>query len=230
MCFFCFPSNATVITQLNQVLRVCDLEIGDVVKVMNEDGSVGFSPVYGWAHNDSNVEASFLQLHTDSQRTITLSKDHLILIRRSKGGSTRQHHHLFHKHDGTEFEFVQAGDVQEGDEVVQVHAFAGAAGVAAVEQFQPARVTGRTILQSKGIYAPLTMEGTVVVDGTVASCYAATHSHTAAHAALAPARAQFRLRGPQSMAKHHSEKDGKRFHGALNYVDRLGRIRYHNHK
>jgi hypothetical protein len=226
MFFFCFPASAAVKTENGQK-RICDLQIGEKVKVMNGDGSVGFSTVYGWAHNDPEVHASFLQLFTEGNRAIALSKDHLILVRRSKDSSARQHHHMFHHNDGTEFEFVQAGDVQEGDEVVQVHTCTGVAGM---EQFQPARVTGRTIVQSKGIYAPLTMEGTVVVDGTVASCYAATHSHTAAHAALAPARAQFHLRGPRSMAKHHSEKEGKRFHGALNYVDRLGRIRYHHRK
>jgi hypothetical protein len=205
-----------VYTELDGPKYISNLAIGDSVKVMKKDGSVGFSPVYGWAHNDHEVHASFLQLHTEGNRSITLSKEHLIPIRR-KGGNARHRHQLH--------EYVQAGDVQEGDEVLQLRAFAPE-----MEQIQPVRVTGRTLMQSKGIYAPLTLEGTVVVDGIVASCYAATHSHHAAHAALAPMRVQFRLRGPQSMVKQHSEKERKQYHGALNYVDRLGRIRYHHRK
>ena len=39
-----------------------------------------------------------------------------------------------------------------------------------------------------GLAAPLTEEGTIVVDGTLASCYAEISSHMIAHAAFFPVR------------------------------------------
>jgi len=214
MCFIplCFPSFVTVYTK-NGPKQVSELAVGEEVKVMQHDTTVGWSPMIGWAHNDPKQDATFVEIWTAGRKAITLSPDHLMPVVRN-GGSSRPRWH-----EGPEF--VRAADLVEGDNILLV------AGSGAEEHFQLTPVTGRCSMQSVGIFAPLTMAGTVVVENTAASCYASVPSHSAAHAALAPIRAAYELRGVKAVSgKHHAEKDGKMFTGALNYVDKLGRMKY----
>ena len=69
-----------------------------------------------------------------------------------------------------------AQDVRVGDLLVQE------------DTGQEAEVMAISQYSSVGYYSPLTYEGTMVVDGYLASCYA-SFPHYVAHAALAPARA-----------------------------------------
>jgi len=76
-------------------------------------------------------------------------------------------------------------------------------------------------VRAQGIYAPLTVAGTIVVDGVAASCYASTRSHTAAHAAMKPMRTMYR-HNPEKMQKQPHV--GKHIAGAHRYVDVLARV------
>jgi hypothetical protein len=49
----------------------------------------------------------------------------------------------------------------------------------------------------QGYMAPLTDEGTLIVDGVAASCYATINSHRVAHSALAPMRWWYRWAGAE---------------------------------
>lgn len=49
-------------------------------------------------------------------------------------------------------------------------------------------VSVRTETGRAGAYAPLTSLGTIIVDGTMASCYAVIENHSIAHAVLSPVR------------------------------------------
>lgn len=51
------------------------------------------------------------------------------------------------------------------------------------------RVVSITVSTKKGVYAPMTLHGTIVVDGVVASCYAFIHDEQLAHNVFAPIRA-----------------------------------------
>ena len=59
----------------------------------------------------------------------------------------------------------------------------------------PDTVTNVTDEIKQGYIAPLTGEGTLIVDGVAASCYGTLSSHRVAHAALAPMRWWYGLFG-----------------------------------
>ena len=52
----------------------------------------------------------------------------------------------------------------------------------------PSRVVAVEAEARRGVYAPLTAAGNLVVDGVLASCYALVDSQAVAHAAFAPVR------------------------------------------
>ncbi len=60
----------------------------------------------------------------------------------------------------------------------------------------------------EGYAAPLTMSGTILVDGILASCYAIIDSQTLAHSVMAPARWWYSIHGmiyqaaPESLSSH----------------------------
>jgi hedgehog protein len=60
----------------------------------------------------------------------------------------------------------------------------------------------------EGYAAPLTMSGTILVDGILASCYASIESQTIAHTVMAPVRWWYSIHGmidqaaPESFSSH----------------------------
>lgn len=113
-----------------------NLAIGDVVKVA--DGK--YEPIYSFGHKNNKSSAEFLQITTNTNRPLEISKDHMILL---EGGR-----------------FVPASMVRKGDMLVN--------GLGELVLVQ----TMRKIIR-KGVYAPFTQSGTLVVDNIVASNYIA---------------------------------------------------------
>ena len=56
------------------------------------------------------------------------------------------------------------------------------------DQMFPSKVVKVTNSKMKGVYAPLTAEGRMLVDNALVSCYAVIDDHRMAHAAFAPLR------------------------------------------
>jgi hypothetical protein len=176
---------------------MADLAIGDIVRVVTPSGQVEWSPVCGWLHHEPKGVAEYLRL-TTNRRQLHISAEHLV--------ATLQSGHV---------NFVKAQEVLPGTPILECDVTSNTA----------APVWGNVVhkvdkVRGHGIYAPLTVAGTIVVDGVVASCYASTRSHTAAHAAMKPMR---------TMWKHNPEKMqrephvGKHITGAHKYVDVLAR-------
>lgn len=83
-------------------------------------------------------------------------------------------HHLSKEYTGLE------GRIEEGDTFLK--------DVTRGATFRLERVVRVRPRLAAGVYAPLTQQGTVVVNGVAASCYAAIDDHSLAHAAFAPLR------------------------------------------
>jgi len=194
--YLCFPADSSVVTPQG-VKRMSELRLGDKVRVVNPNGSVQWSDVCAWAHREPTKVAKYLKLTTSNTgRQITMSPEHLVAV--AKQGK---------------IDYVQAGTVRPGDRLLACDT-AAQTGATPVWQETVHRID---LVESLGVYAPVTLTGTISVDGVAASCYAGTHSHTAAHAALKPVRHSW-VHHPERAAGHHT---GVRVPGAHSYIDHL---------
>ncbi|XP_037086957.1 desert hedgehog protein-like [Pollicipes pollicipes] len=157
----CFPGDATVMKETGDVINMADLRVDDRVLAASRAGQLTFSPVVSWLDKRSNHTAQYLRLTTESGHQITLSSNHVLLVK-----------------NGDQLVSRFAGDVQHGDLVK-------AADSLQEEQWSPVVASEPTI--STGAFVPLTATGTIVVNGVLASCYA-SFDHDWAHALTTPLR------------------------------------------
>lgn len=135
---------------------------------MDAHGNPKFSEVILFLDRNENNTREFVKLETSDGSTLTVTPAHLVLVWRPLQQITK---------------YIFAERVEEGDYVL-VHID----GI-----LTPRKVITITTELHKGFYAPLTYEGTIVVNSITASCYAMVESHTAAHASFMPLRAMYAL-------------------------------------
>lgn len=143
-----------------------DLREGDKVLAADELGNSVYSDFITFLDRDAGAQRTFLVLETSEPNvTLRLTAAHLVFVRDDSAAS------------GMEAKF--ASGVRPGQEVF---VWEGRSGL------RSARVERVYAAEDRGSYAPLTAHGTVVVDGVLASCYAAVEEHRWAHWAFAPLR------------------------------------------
>lgn len=166
----CFPSDATVDVLNGGKVTLSSLQIGTQVRVLNEENQVTYSPVIAFLHRDLNEHALYKRVRTSSA-VIELSQRHLIHQRK----------------DG----FIWAEKLNQGDEILVV-------GSNHDNDTQWEEVLEIGDISKQGLMAPLTEQGTIIVNNVHASCYALVKSHNVAHFALAPYRFYHRFFGQLS--------------------------------
>ncbi|XP_066983382.1 sonic hedgehog protein-like [Macrobrachium rosenbergii] len=171
----CFPGSGSVMTPSGP-RPVSTLKEGDEVQVMKSDGTLAFSPVLMFLHRDEQASRLFLQLRTSKGKILTLTSSHLVFIL-PRDDATNKTPSLTDAL--TSGGAALAARVEEGDFLLVRQE----GGDVALEE-----VTEVTEIKGSGVFAPLTSEGTVVVDGVVASCYAVIDSQRIAHWAFFPVR------------------------------------------
>lgn len=163
----CFPGSSTVTLQDGTNKAVKDLQSGDRVLAADDDGNPIYTEFIMFIDRDSTTRRIFYVIETDSGQKITLTAAHL----------------LFVGHNTTEDErmsAVFASQVQSGQKVFVFDAERS--------QLEPVTVKRIYTQEHEGSFAPVTVQGTVVVDQVLASCYAVIEDHDLAHWALAPVR------------------------------------------
>lgn len=111
---------------------------------------------------DSNATRRFVKVTAENGVTITATPSHLLLLAAADG-----------------WRDTFAASVEIGDVLLT----RGPAGV-----MRPSRIIDTRYVTKRGVYAPLTAAGTILVDDALASCYAMVRSHSLAHAAMSPLR------------------------------------------
>lgn len=124
--------------------------------------SVHVFQVLTFIDRDPNTTRQFIEVTAENGVTITTTPSHLLLLAAA---------------DGWRESF--AANVEVGDVLLT----RGSADV-----FRPSRVVSTRMTSRRGVFAPLTKAGTIIVDDALASCYALVRSHSLAHAAMAPLR------------------------------------------
>uniref|UniRef100_A0A147AUC3 Hedgehog protein n=1 Tax=Fundulus heteroclitus TaxID=8078 RepID=A0A147AUC3_FUNHE len=160
----CFPGSSTVTLLDGSKKAVKDLRTGDKVLAADGDGNPVYTDFIMFLDRDSATRRTFYVIETEAGQKITLTAAHLLFV--SRDNSTRS--------------AVFAGDVRPGHKVF-------------VYDGEPRPLVAVSVKriytqQHQGSYAPVTAQGTVVVDQVLASCYAVIEDHQLAHWALAPVR------------------------------------------
>ncbi len=146
------------------------LDIGDRVRTLGTNGETIYSEVVAFLHKEIKTTAHFYNLKTNSENAVRLSSQHLIFRK---------------KNYTSPISAVFASEINIGDLLYASNGY--------VSSFQA--VTKITMTTETGVYAPLTRQGTPLVDGVLVSCYAHWPSHDTAHVVMAPLRAAYTLYG-----------------------------------
>ncbi|KAH8343613.1 hypothetical protein KR059_000085 [Drosophila kikkawai] len=161
----CFTPESTALLESGVQKPLGELSIGDRVLSMAANGQPVFSEVILFMDRNLEQMQNFVQLHTDGGAVLTVTPAHLVSVWQPE----RQ-----------QLAFVFADRVEEQNHVLVRDAATG--------ELKPQRVIQVGSVRSKGVVAPLTREGTIVVNSVAASCYAVINSQSLAHWGLAPMR------------------------------------------
>nr|P56674.4 RecName: Full=Protein hedgehog; Contains: RecName: Full=Protein hedgehog N-product; Flags: Precursor [Drosophila hydei]AAB34104.1 hedgehog hh protein homolog [Drosophila hydei, Peptide, 481 aa] [Drosophila hydei] len=160
----CFTPESTALLESGAEKALGELAIGDRVLSMDVKGQPVYSEVILFMDRNLEQVENFVQLHTDGGAVLTVTPAHLISVWQPERQTLN---------------FIFADRVEELDYVLVRDA---------TGELQPQRVLRLGSVQSRGVVAPLTREGTIVVNSVAASCYAVISSQSLAHWGLAPMR------------------------------------------
>ncbi|XP_034024206.1 sonic hedgehog protein A [Thalassophryne amazonica] len=162
----CFPGSSSVTLQDGSRKEVRDLRAGDKVLAVDDDGNPVYTDFIMFIDREPNARRIFYVIETDSGHKLTLTAAHLLFV--SRNSTERRLSAVF------------ASAVRPGHEVFVFDERR--------RRLEPKTVKRIYTQAHEGSFAPVTAQGTVVVDQVLASCYAAIQDHRLAHWALAPVR------------------------------------------
>ena len=163
----CFPASATFTDKQGRRRSMYSLKIGEEVQVLTGKG-ISVEPVLTYIHRQPDVMQKYLKITTTKkEKILKITEDHL----------------LFVKNDGQPTA-IPARDVSIGD-TVYVRGDQGELETDAVQSIKS--------VYEKGVYAPVTLSGSILVDDVHTSCYFDLLSHDWSHRAMGIARAVYHV-------------------------------------
>lgn len=138
---------------------------------MNSNGNTVFSEVYMFLDRNEDQTREFVKIQTDGGASITATPSHLIYVWSPTTSSFTANYKF-------------AGNVQIDDFVL----------VNVNGTLEPRKVLRIEIEIHRGVYAPLTFDGTIIVNSISASCYALVDTHSLAHMSLMPMRVYYSIK------------------------------------
>lgn len=167
----CFSGSSTVLTSTGETRLLSELKIGERVLSMDSNGKTVFSEVYMFLDRNTDQTREFIKIETDGGASITATPSHLIYVWHTASSS-----------ETAQYKF--AGNIQIDDFVlVNVNGI-----------LEPRKVQRIESEIHRGVYAPLTYDGTIIVNSISASCYALVDTHSLAHLSLMPMRVYYSMK------------------------------------
>jgi len=149
---------------------MADLSVGERVLTIDSDGTLRYDDVIAFVHRQPQLMTSFDVITTVAGYRLVATGDHLIFTSPDQSASFS---------DGAPPTFV--AHLRSGNDSVYVK-------TPDSKHLAVSMVTNVTTVTGRGVFAPLTSTGTIVVDGVAASCYALVSSHRLAHFVMTPLR------------------------------------------
>lgn len=188
----CFPSNASITLLHGEKKALKNVHIGEQVLSVDRNGNITDDTIIAWIHKVENTESKFIRILHD-YGTLEISAEHIIFSGRYKAA-------------------CHAKALNVGD---TLHTF---------EQSKECRVFVKSTVRSieevngHGLYAPLTLNGNLLVDGVFVSCYCLVKNihfgrlqvmscHSLAHLAFLPLRLAYKTKMDIN-GKKYSEETG----------------------
>uniref|UniRef100_A0A915LA40 Protein hedgehog n=1 Tax=Romanomermis culicivorax TaxID=13658 RepID=A0A915LA40_ROMCU len=155
----CFPESSIVLLSNNRTKLLSEVQIGDEIAAFSTStGRQTFSQVVSFLHVDRQVRIDdYLKIYIGNNYNLTVSPDHLIFV---------------YNNDGS-FYTKMAKNLIVGDFLI-------------LNNDRRLKISEIQRVPSRGLFAPLTMEGTIFVDNVAASCYAGVRSHDLADFVIRP--------------------------------------------
>ncbi|KAB5577241.1 hypothetical protein PHYPO_G00207650 [Pangasianodon hypophthalmus] len=178
----CFPGGALVSLENGSRKAMQDLRLGErVLASLHGDGSgqLIFSEVIAFLDRQSSARTLFYTIETESGAALSLTAAHLVFVAEGNCSGPAPRGQL---------RTVFASEVQLGQCVVSAQGPG--------QEGRLSRVIRVQLWEDMGVFAPLTLHGTVVVNDIVSSCYATMDEHWLAHIAFGPLRALHHWGGP----------------------------------
>ncbi|CAM4522318.1 unnamed protein product [Lepidochelys olivacea] len=171
----CFPGSATVHLEQGGTKRVRDLSPGDRVLAADAQGRLLYSDFLAFLDRDHGAPKLFYVIETRQPRArLLLTAAHLLFV-------APPHNHSQPQPGAARSRALFASRVRPGQRVYVL----GEGG----RRLLPAAVHSVSLREeASGAYAPLTAQGTILINRVLASCYAVIEEHSWAHWAFAPFR------------------------------------------
>ena len=157
----CYPASAIVCDIGGRRRRMDSLKIGEEVQVIISN-EIRFEPVITFIHHQPDVMQEFLKITTIKNNALKITEDHLLFI--EKMGQVAA---------------IPARNLEVGDTVY----------VRGKHSVEMDAVQSISTVYEKGVYAPVTLSGTILVNDVHTSCYFDVLSHEWSHKAMGVARA-----------------------------------------
>jgi len=160
----CFSGDMIVNTPFG-TKRMDEVRAGDQVLVMASDSKPVYEPVEWLYHRDPNAEADFITVTTKSQRTLRLSANHLIPIVPCSNIELKKQG-VTHLADAQSY---FARRLRVGNCIAAL----------IDNEFVADQVINIVQERKRGIYSPITNQGTIIVNDVYVSCYSSVENHLA---------------------------------------------------
>ncbi|XP_074051186.1 sonic hedgehog protein isoform X2 [Macrotis lagotis] len=188
----CFPGSATVHLEQGGTKLVKDLSPGDRVLAADDQGRLLYSDFLAFLDREDGARKVFYAIETREPRErLLLTAAHLLFVapHNESGSAGPPPGRAGPRAPGAGRRSLFASRVRPGQRVYVVEERGGA------RRLLPAAVHSVSLAEeATGVYAPLTAQGTILIDRVLASCYAVIEEHGWAHWAFAPLRLAHALR------------------------------------